>query len=75
VKKNDRTIRLQDLVDGFLFSLKAEGRASRTIEYYGDLLRPFLEYAQGRGWPDNPPSLDARQIREFLSWVGALGDE
>lgn len=25
-------------MDGLLFSLKAEGRASRTIEYYGDLL-------------------------------------
>jgi len=75
VKKNDRTVGLQDLVDGFLFSLKAEGRASRTIEYYGDLLWPFLKYAQDRGWPDNPPSLDSRQIREFLSWVGARSCE
>lgn len=58
-----------------MFSLKAEGRASRTIEYYGDLLRPFLRYAQNRGWPDNPPSLDTRQIREFLSWVGTRACE
>jgi len=71
VKRNDRTIGLQDLVDGFLFSLRAEGRASRTIEYYGDLLRPFLDYAQDRGWSDDPRSLSSHQIREFLSWVGA----
>ena len=70
MKRNDREIELHDLVDGLLFSLKAEGRASRTIEYYGDLLRPFLGYAQRRGWPDDPRSLSSRQIREFLSWVG-----
>jgi len=63
------------MVDGFLFSLKAEGRASRTIEYYGDLLRPFLRYSQNRGWPNNSPSLDTHQIREFLSWVGTRACE
>lgn len=70
MKRNDRTIRLQDLADGFLFSLKAEGRATRTTKYYGDLLRPFLNYAQNRGWSDDPRSLSSHQIREFLSWVG-----
>jgi len=63
------------MVDGFLFSLKAEGRARRTIEYYGDLLRPFLRYSQNRGWPNNSPSLDTHQIREFLSWVGTRACE
>ena len=71
MKRLDRTIGLQDLADGFLFSLKADGRSSRTIDYYGDLLRPFVGCAHGRGWPDDPRTVGTRQLREFLSWVSA----
>ena len=62
---------LRDAVDGFLFSLRAEGRAARTIEYYDDLLRCFLRYTEDNGWPDNMQAIDARQLRQFLSWVGS----
>jgi len=71
VKRNDRKIGLEDLVTGLIFSLQAEGRAVRTIEYYRDLLRPFLEYARGSGWSDNLTTLDAHRLREFLAWVGS----
>jgi len=71
VRHNDSRIGLHDLVDGFLFSLQAEGRAIRTIGYYRDLLRPLLGYTQDRGWSDNLDSFDARRLREFLSWVGS----
>jgi len=62
---------LRDAVDGFLFSLRAEGRADRTIEYYDDLLRCSLRYAEDNRWPDNIQAVDARQLRQFLSWVGS----
>lgn len=71
MRHNDKAIGLRDLVDGLLFSLQAEGRSVRTLGYYRDLLRPLLGYTQDRGWSDNLDSLDARRLREFLSWVGS----
>ena len=70
MKQNGEVIALHELVDGLLFSLQAEGRSARTVGYYRDLLRPFLEYARGRGWADNVTILDANRLREFLAWVG-----
>lgn len=71
MKHSNTKIGLQDTVDGFLFSLRAEGRAGRTIEYYNDLLRCFLQHAEHNRWPDNIQAVDARQLRQFLSWVGS----
>jgi len=71
VKRDNETIGLQDLVEGFLFSLQAEGRATRTHEYYDKLLGHFLSYARRQGWPERVDLLDAKQIRQFLSWVGS----
>ena len=58
-------------MDGFLFSLRAEGKAGRTIEYYNDLLRCFLQHAEHNRWTDNIQAVDVRQLRQFLSWVGS----
>jgi len=71
VKHSDSRIGLQDLAEGFLFSLQAEGRAPRTVEYYREKLRILLAYASDKGWPDSLSSLDTHRIREFLSWVGS----
>lgn len=62
---------LRDAVEGFLFSLGAKGKAERTIEYYDDLLKHFLRYADNNRWTDNIQAIDARQLRQFLSWVGS----
>ena len=75
MRHNDNRIGLQDLVDGLLFSLQAEGRSPRTIEYYRDLLRPLLDYARDKGWSDGVSSLDAHRLREFLSWAGSKACE
>jgi site-specific recombinase XerD len=75
VKHRDKTIGLQDLVEGFLFSLQAEGRASRTHEYYEKLLKHFLLYAKSQDWPSGVDLLDSKQIRQFLSWVGSRSFE
>jgi site-specific recombinase XerD len=68
---NRKGIGLRDLVDGLLFSLQAEGRAIRTIHYYRDLLHPFLNYAQDKGWSDNLGQLDSHRVRGFLSWAAS----
>ena len=62
---------LRDAVDEFLFSLRAEGRADKTIEYYDDLLGCSLRYTEDNRWTDNIQAIDARQLRQFLSWVGS----
>jgi len=65
--KHNVNIGLRDLVEGFLFSLRAEGKSNGTIEYYSYLLHPHLSYAGEQGWPDNVP--DTRRLREFLTWT------
>jgi len=75
VKQNYKGIGLQDLVEGFLFSLRAVGRAPRTIGYYKDLLYPLLGYARDKGWPDSLSSLDTHRVRDLLSWAGSRACE
>ncbi len=70
MKHNDARLGLHEGLDGFLFSLKAEGRADRTVEYYEDLLKCFVQFAEGNGWGDLK-AVDSNQLRRFLSWVGS----
>ena len=67
--KHNANIGLRDLVEGFLFSLRAEGKSNGTIEYYTYLLHPLLSYAGEQGWPDSVASLDTHRLREFLTWT------
>jgi len=46
MKHNPEALKPQELVDGLLFSLQAEGRSVRTVEYYSDLLNTFLGYVR-----------------------------
>ena len=70
MKHGDTSIGLRDAVDGFLFSLRAEGRADRTIDYYDDLLQCFLHYAETNEWRDDIQAIGTKQLRQFLLWVG-----
>lgn len=67
--KHNANIGLRDLVEGFLFSLRAEGKSNGTIEYYSYLLHPLLFYAGEQGWADSALSLDTHRLREFLTWT------
>jgi len=67
--KYNVSIGLRDLVKGFLFSLRAEGKSTGTIEYYSYLLHPLLSYASEQDWPDSVASLDTHRLREFLTWT------
>jgi len=71
MSRNDNRIGIGDLIDGFLFSLQAEGKSIRTIEYYRDLLHLFLIYTHEKNWPNSCNALDTHRVREFLSWVGS----
>ena len=67
--KHYEVIGLRDLVEGFLFSLRAEGKSNGPIEYYTYLLHSLLPYAGEQGWPDSVASLDTHRLREFLTWT------
>ena len=75
MRQNDKGIGLQDLVEGFLFSLQAEGRALRTHEYYDKLLRHLLEFSRDQCWPLHVNQLEPKHFRQFLSWVGSRSYE
>ncbi|MFC2026597.1 tyrosine-type recombinase/integrase [Chloroflexota bacterium] len=59
------------LVEGFLLSIQAEGKAPRTYEYYSKLLQHFLQYATDERWNSDINHLNTEQIREFLSYVAS----
>ena len=62
-------------MEGFLFSLRAEGRADGTVDYYSYLLNPLLSYVRDRGWPADISSLDPTRLRDFLNWTGTITQE
>lgn len=66
----DSQLSLSSLVQGFIFSLQAEGKAPSTIQYYQGNFRRFLWYAEQHGWPDQAQSIDAWRVREFLTYAG-----
>ena len=67
--KLNADIGLHDLVEGFPFSLRAEGKSNGTVEYYTYLLHPLLSYASERGWTNSVATLDTNRLREFLTWT------
>lgn len=70
MKHNRKEIGLHDLVEGFLFSVQADGRSLRTHEYYQKLLKHLLQYAKSQSWQDHVDLINTTRIRQFLSWVG-----
>jgi len=54
-----------------LFSIHADGRSPRTLEYYRKLLGHFLRYADSQRWPKKIDSVDTTRVRQFLSWIGS----
>ena len=69
------SIGLQDAIQGFLFSLEAEGKARDTISYYSYLIKPLLIYSKDHHWPEDIQSLDIGRLREFLAWTASRENE
>ncbi len=61
---------LSALVQGFVFSLTAEGKVPATVNYYQGNLKRFLWYAHEHGWSEDPRALDTWKLREFLAYAG-----
>ncbi len=75
MKHSNEGIGLQDLLEGFLFSLQAEGRSPQTHVYYSKLLGCLLRYSKSQSWPGHVDQLDVRHFREFLSWIASRSFE
>jgi len=64
------TIGIHDCIQAYLFSIRAEGKAPKTVRYYSSLLLPLPEFADSHAWPFDVAALEARHIREYLDWAG-----
>jgi len=73
--KQQRTIGLHELVEGFLFSIRAEGKSLGTSDYYDYLLRPLLSFADQHNWSDDIRLINATVLREFLAWTATRAYE
>lgn len=59
---------LSALVQGFILTVKTEGKAPSTVDFLEGNLRRFLWYGRQQGWPDDAQAMDAWKIREFLGY-------
>jgi site-specific recombinase XerD len=64
-------IPLSTLVEGFIFTLKAEGKTPATVRYYQGNLRRFQWYVKQQAWPDDAKALDRWKLRQFLDYAGS----
>ena len=62
------------LRDGFALSLKAEGRAPKTLVTYLESIDLLLEFVSERGMPD-ASQLTAEHLREFIGHLFAKGNK
>ena len=56
---------LREAYDGFLLSLRAAHRTTRTLEFYSEKLGPFLDWLEEQGI-DAPNLVTPSHIRRFL---------
>ena len=75
MKHSNEGIALQDLLEGFLFSLQAEGRSPQTHDFYSKYLGCLLRYSKSQSWPEHVNQLEVRHFREFLTWVATRSFE
>ncbi len=64
-----QTPELLTLLDGFLLTMEAERKSSRTVRSYGDTVRFYAAYASGQGWPTAVAEVERQHI---LTWLAAL---
>lgn len=62
------------LVQGFILTLKTEGKAPSTVAFLQGNLRRFLWYAKQEGWPDDVRAIDSWRVREFLAYAATASN-
>jgi len=65
------SIQVSECIQGFLFALRAEGKAPKTIRYYTTLLQAVPAFAISHQWPSDIADIEARHLREYLNWAGS----
>ena len=57
------------LLEGFLLTMEAERKSPRTIRSYGDTVRFFRAFLEGRGWPTTAGEVERQHV---LAWLADL---
>ena len=73
--KKHTSINLEELVESFVFSLKADGRSNHICKYYNQPLKHFIRYSKDQNWLAEVHLVDSTMVRQFLSWVGSRSYE
>ena len=71
---NTAAITLQRLIEGFVLTLRTEGKAAKTIAFYEGNLRRFLWFLRKHGAPEHALELDVWHIRSFFLYIGEAED-
>ena len=57
------------LVDGYLITLRSEGKSPHSVAYYRRLLNNFLWWCEEQGIPKDVEVITAAHIRGFLLYI------
>jgi site-specific recombinase XerD len=57
------------LVEGYLITLRSEGKSFHSVAYYRRLLNNFLWWCDGQGIPHNVEVITAAHVRDFLLYI------
>ena len=60
---------LENLVQGFQLSCQAEGKSSKTVEWYTGFLMRFLCFLKSNGLPTNLGQITRDYIRAFIRYL------
>jgi site-specific recombinase XerD len=60
------TIALEDLIESFERHLKAERKATKTIEAYTDSARKLVAFLKDKGMPLDPPAITREHVEMFV---------
>lgn len=60
---------LENLIQGFQLSCQAEGKSSKTVEWYTGFLMRFLCFLKSNGLPTNLDQITRDSIRAFIRYL------
>jgi len=60
---------LGQLVDGYLITLRSEGKSYHSVAYYRRLLNNFLWWCDEQGIPQDVEVITAAHVRDFLLYI------
>jgi site-specific recombinase XerD len=67
-------VSLGKVVDGFVLTLRSEGKSPKTVEFHGGNLRRLIWFAGHSGWPEDIRQIGQWRVKEFLVYVAESTD-